>query len=352
MTASVLATAFVVFGLQQPDDRILNVQFQNGTYARVQVLEVRGEAARLRLLALDGSIEVKHELDEFESESAFRLQLAARPPKSFDDHFWLVRRAARLELPNEMSEHVARALERLHEKKSPEQARGLLESFASRQLRRWLGQAIESERIEDSVTLLERLSTRFANTVPEAELEEFAAAVEELENDRSARRRAERQARLDQKIRKHVEKRLEPIRRTVQRGDGLLRQAIAKSRQMTKSANLASKAIDTYRSAWRTASALQQKFPQDKPLAVEIESLANHLHDHSIRAALHAANTLTVRSDFVGAMEWVQQVLALDPSNREAREMRQTIAVAGAAASGPWGWGLGNGNPLTPGSGQ
>ncbi len=349
MTASLLVATIAVVGLQQqPDDRILNVQFQNGTHARVQVLEVRGEAAKLRILGLDGSIEVRHELAEFEPRSAFRLQEIARPPASFADHFWLARRAARLDLPEATMRHVVGALDRLGDAPDPVKSRRLVDAWAGRELQRWLRDAIENDRIERSVELLEQLSTRFPHTLSETELDEFATAVETLERDRSARRRAERQARLDQKIRSYVERRLEPIRRTVTKGDGLLRQAIAKSRQMTASANLATRAIETYRSAWQTASELQRKFPQDRPLAVEIEDLANHLHDHSIRAALHTAGTLAMRSDYLGAMEWVHQVLALDPDNAEARKMRQTITVSSAAASAPWGWTIGGGGTLVP----
>jgi len=68
-------------------------------------------------------------------------------------------------------------------------------------------------------------------------------------------------------------------------------------------------------------------------------SASPKFHDNGIRAALHAANMLTVQSDFKGAMEWANKILAFDPDNAEAKEMVRTIQVAAAAAGDTWGWG-------------
>ena len=332
MTASLLAASIAVLGLAQaqpprPDPKILNVQFTNGTFARVHVLKLEAERVQLRVLVLDGSIEVRHDLSDFEPDSAFRIELEARQPDSFADHFRMAQRAARLGLATAAGEQAMLALDRRFELESPDKARRMVESWATRRLESWLRESLEQRDLDESTHYLKLLSTRFGHAFPEARLDELATAVEQLERDRSARRRAERQARLDAKIRSFVERRLKPIRRAVQQGDDLLREAVGKSRSMTKSANLATRAIEVYRAAWRDAAKLQAKTPTDKPLVIEIEELANHLHDHSVRAALHAANMLTVRSDFNGAMEWVQRVLALDPTNAEAREMQRTIAA-------------------------
>jgi hypothetical protein len=68
------------------------------------------------------------------------------------------------------------------------------------------------------------------------------------------------------------------------------------------------------------------------------EPLVARIHDEGIAAALHAANMLTVRSDYKGAMDWAQRVLAFDPDNEEAKDMVETITIAEAAASSDWGW--------------
>ena len=50
---------------------------------------------------------------------------------------------------------------------------------------------------------------------------------------------------------------------------------------------------------------------------------------------------LVGRSGYLGAMDWVRRVLAMDPGNAEAKELQRTIAIAGAASTGGWGWGWG-----------
>ncbi len=326
--------------------KILNVRFVGGEFARVQVLELDDDRVKLRVLADESSMQVERKLADFDPHSAFRIELQARDPDSFEDHFSMARRAADLDLETAATEHAIHALGRLPDTPEAETRRKRLAFWATANLERWLERTIDAGDIEQSIRHLEVLSTRFSDHFPEERLDQLATRVLDLEQDRAAQRRAARQSRLDAQARRSIERRLAPIRRAVTRGDEFLRKAIASSRRVAESNRLATRAIKAYESAWRAAEKLQAKHPKNRPLCREIESIANHVHQHEIQAALHAASVLTVRGDFVAAMDRVHDVLALDPTHDEAREMRRAIAIAGAAASA--GFGLGQGPVVVP----
>ena len=328
-----------------PDQDILSVQFTNGTIARVRVLGMENGLIKLREIVLDGSMEVRHRLDEFEPSSAFRIELAARNPQTYEDHFAMAKRAAAFDLSNEAGQQVAAAMLLLEGQPDAASATMALRTWSANALEGWLRDAIQQRDLTDAMHYLTILATRYSDLRTEDQLGELALAVETLERDRAAKRQADRQARLDKRTLDGIERRLAPILKDIERGDELYRKAISKSGKMTQSAKLASQAIDAYRAAWSSSLALQKRHPEEQSLVVEIESIANHLHDHTILAALHAANLLAVRSDFLGAMERVQWVLAVDPTHADALEMQRTITIAGAAASSVWGVGWGDADP-------
>jgi len=106
-----------------------------------------------------------------------------------------------------------------------------------------------------------------------------------------------------------------------------------------KSARLAQAAIDAYRAAWSSVQALAERAPNDAALAEEAAEIGENAQERIVRAALHAANALTVQSDYRSALKWTEEVLAIEPEHREALDMRRTIQIAAAAAGNVWGWG-------------
>lgn len=321
------------------DPELISVRFKNGTLARVHVVGIQGERVELREFVFDGGMNVRHALDEFEPISAFRVELAARKPQSFEGHAAMARRAAELELPQRAVEQVGEAL--LHLGGDAEAARKSLElrSWLAQALEGWLHEATERGDLAGASQFLKLIATRYTDLRSEQQLEELALVLEALERDRAAKLRASRQERLDDRARADIARRLEPIREKVQLGDERYRDAIKSSARMTRSADLAAEAIDAYRDAWKASLELQRRHPDDEALVLEIESIANHLHDHAVLAGLHAAELLAVRSNYPGALEWVEQVLAMDPELPEALELKRTITLAKAAASAGWVWG-------------
>lgn len=342
MIASGLLTLLVVQqspDFNQPDPNLISVQFTNGTIARVKVLGIEGDRVALREIVFDGGMNVRHTLDEFEPSSAFRIELAARRPATFEDHSAMARRAAELGLPHQAVEQAGAALQLLGDYEDSMRESAQLRSWLVAALEGWLWEAVDRGDLAGASHYLRLIATRHSDLRSEQELEELARAVDTLERDRAVKRRAERQARLDDQARRDIERRLEPIREEVKRGDELYLAAIKTSGNMTRSAELSEEAVESYRDAWTAAAALQQRHPDDGALVIEIESIANHVHDHAILAGLHAADLLAVKSDFLSALEWVDKVLAIDPDHAEAIEMKRTIIIAKSAAAAWLNWG-------------
>ena len=72
-------------------------------------------------------------------------------------------------------------------------------------------------------------------------------------------------------------------------------------------------AVADYKAAWNLAQDLLKKNPDDQELQGELVAITDHLVDNALRAALHAANVLTLQSDYKGAMDWVNRILKFDP---------------------------------------
>ena len=341
-TATVLLVFFVssTTARAQEDAKTIAVQYKNGTNARVQVLGMEGDKVTLRILVFSGSMELKKRLSDFEPESGFRVEVEATKPTTYEAHLALAKKAAELQLLQPAGAQARAAVAAVAGKSDEEAKTQAVRAWGADTLEGWLHEAVRKEDLRDSEHFLKLLSTRLSDQRTEAQLDVLAGEVSGLRQKARDWRKAERQAKLDARARKAIDRKLEPIRGNSDRGDKLYRQAIAKSRQTTQSANLAEKAIASYRKAWRALESLQKKNKNDDYLAKEAEGIASHIRENAIQSALHTANMLCVRSDYKGALGWTAKILAFDPGNAEAKQLVQTIQIASAADS-EWGWGWG-----------
>jgi tetratricopeptide (TPR) repeat protein len=336
-TALLLLLSAVVLLPQDP--KTVSLAYKDGEAVTAQVLAVEGDYVRLKVLVLGGQMQVKRKLEDFTTASVFVIEREAKNPEGFDAHFQMAKRAAELGLVPQAGRECRAAVESI--KGKPEEAAKTKEvrTWAADALEKLLREALTGGRVQDAEHYLKLISTRLPECRTEEQLEELATAVDSLKDKDIAKKETARQSKLAANARTEIDRRLKPIKKQVEDGDKKQREAVRKSRYTVESANLCDKAIDLYRKAWKELEALVAKYPDDGDLATEVASLGAHLHDNAIRAALHAANMLTVQSDYKGAMEWANKILAYDPDNAEAKEMVRTIQVAQAAAAGEWGWG-------------
>ncbi len=313
----------------------ISVERTNGRTSRIQVLELKGDKVRFKVMVMGGSMEVTQPLSEFTPASAFRIEVAAADSDSYDDHFRLAKKAGRRRLLAPAGVQARDAVRCARDDQAKVTA---VRAWAADTLEEMLKESVDASDLSDANHYLKLLTTRLHDQRSEEQLDSYASLVAGLKLKIHEERLAQRQAKLDAKAQAAIQHRLKPIYAYIERGDKAQRQALAKSRNTSQSARLSESAIKSYKAAWKGAESLGKKHKGDAELGAELESIADRLHSSGIAAALHAANMLTVQSDYKGALEWTSKILAFDPGNAEAKAMVRTIQIAAAAASSQWGW--------------
>jgi tetratricopeptide (TPR) repeat protein len=331
---------FVLLALAPQDPKAtLTLTTVGGESVSAQVLEQKGDTARLKVFILGGNMTVTRKLSDFAPLSVFRIEMAARPPADFDSHFAMAKRAADLRLLTQAGYQARAAVESVKDATEQATKRKDVRAWAADTLESFVRSAIGDNRVADARHALKLLSTRLPELRTEEQLDALAGEVAAIEDRAVGERDAARNAKRDAQAREKMTKTLGQVREHLAKGDKAAREAIRKSGSTTQSTNLCEKAIDAYKAGWKKLQDVIEKAGDDPVLAEDASELGQQLHDRGIRAALHAANMLTVQSDYKGAMDWANRILAFDPDNAEAKEMQRTIQIAAAAASSDWGWG-------------
>lgn len=328
--------SFLQFAPQDP--QAVALAYKNGETVHAQLVELNGEDVKLKVFVMGGSMTVRRKLAEFQPSSAFVLELEAKPPKGFDEHFAMAKRAMELGLVPQAGIQARAAVESVKDPAQQELKRTEVRKWAADALEKMLQEAVSAGRLSDAQHYLKIISTRLSDQRTEEQLDALAASVEGLAASQGEKAMGERQAKLDAQTREKIANALKPIQKQIDAGDKSRREAVSKSRTTVASTRLVEKALDSYQAAWKALLALVEKYQDDAELSRAAEKMGEHIHDHAIQSALHAANMLCIQSDYKGAMEWTSRVLAFDPNNAEAKRMVQTIQIASAASSHRWGW--------------
>jgi hypothetical protein len=336
LSTPVLALLTLIPQGQQP--KTISVEYASGRTSRIQVIELKGEKVHFKVVVMGGSMELTRKLSDFKPASAFAIEVEGAGPNSFDDHFRLAKKAGRLRLLVPAGSQARAAVRCAGSDKAKVT---FVRAWAAGALEEMLKESVAAGDLNDANHYLKLLTTRLADQRSEEQLDSYASLVGGLKLKVREKRLAGRQAKLDAKAKEAIQRRLKPIYANIEKGDKTQRQALAKSRNTSQSARLSESAIKSYKAAWKAAESLGKKNKGDAELGAELESIADRLHSNAIDAALHAANMLTVQSDYKGALEWTSKILAFDPGNAEAKAMVRTIQIASAAASSQWGWGWG-----------
>lgn len=340
-TALFLMSLFVLApdAAEAPQDpKTLTLTTNDGETVKAQVLAITGDSAKLKVSVLGGTMTVTRKLADFAPLSVFRIEQVARPANDYDSHFALAQRAGELGLLPQAGAELRAAVASIADPAERTAKTQVARAWAADALETMTRQAVADGRLPDARHTLKLLSTRMADQRSESQLDALAGEVQALADRLEAERDQARQAKHDAQAMAKVAKTLDEVRGHIAKGDKLSREAIGKSRSTTQSANLCEKAVDAYRAGGKKLKEVLDLAAEDPVLAKEAGELSQRLHDHGIRAALHAANVLTVQSDYKGAMDWANRVIAFDPDNEEAKEMVKTIQMAEAAASNDWHW--------------
>ncbi len=317
----------------------LNVRMKSGQAVSGTLISLKGDVVKMRVNLLGGKTVVTHHLSDFEPASAWRIGVAANPPKDYYGHLAAAKAAAAASLLDEAGREAEAALKSVAGGDDYKQKEAAVHAWAADALEAGIDRALAENNLAGAHRCLMLLTARLSDQRSEEQLHAIAVKVEAAESARTAARHESHDRRADDGQRRMVEQHLKPIQKEIAKADKYLGEAIRKSSSTAQSAKLCDSAVNEYTKAWKATTKLKGKYPDDDHLAMVAAEMTHHIHDNAIRAALQAANVLTTQSDYKGAMDWAQRILAFEPGNKDAEEMVKTIQQASAAASGQWRWG-------------
>jgi tetratricopeptide (TPR) repeat protein len=310
----------------------VSVTTKEGRSGRVQVLGLKDGQAKLKVFAMDGEITITRPLDHFEPVSAFMIQVRATDPKTFEQHFELAKAAAKLDLLPQAGNQLREAAKAAGSGPDAEAKRNQAASWAADELERRINAAVGAGDLATADHCLDILTTRLPDQRTEDQIAKLTASVDQLRDAADAKKASERSAKRAASQQAALEKKLEPIRSKLAQGDKEYAKAVSQSKNTAASARACEAAVSQYKEAWKQAQDLTKASPDDIELQTEVAELSDAIVEHGLRAALHAANVLTLQSDYKSATDWVNRILKFDPDNEAAKEMLETIQVAQAAA--------------------
>jgi len=311
----------------------ITVETLDGKVMQVEVLGIEGKRARLKMFIFDGEATLLRNLSEYTPESAFLIERAAANPVSFEDHFALAKRAGELSLIPQAGSSARLAVKVAATGADGEAKKKQVQAWAADVLERVIGEAVAAGDLDRASDCLDLLTTRLPEQRTEEQLEKIAESVAVLREGVESKEAAEREAKLDEKAKADLAKKLEPIKKKSASGDKKLTKALAQSSSTAASARGCDSAVDDYKAAWKLTQELLKAHADDEAVQTSLAPIADHLVASALRAAMHAASVLTLQSDFKNAMEWVDRVLKFDPGNSEATAMKATIEAASAEAA-------------------
>jgi hypothetical protein len=330
----------LALALAAQDSKPIHVKTKAGKEASVQVLGLEGTKAHLKVFAMGGEVTLKRDLSEFTPESAFLIEMRATNPTTFEQHFGLAKKAAEMGLLPQAGGQARAAAKAAGEGPAGDAKELELRSWAAGALEKFIAVAIAAGDVETARDGLTILTTRLADQRTDEQLAKISASVEMLSQSVATKHASDRAAKRDAARRADLDKKLETIRATAEKGDKALAGAYSDARKTAQAVKSVEQAIDHYKSAFNKAKELAEANPNDSELATEVAALCDQMADSAIRGALHAASLLTTQSDYNGATEWCNRILKFDPENAEATAMLQTIQIASAeAGSRDWRYG-------------
>lgn len=342
MTHSVLlpsvAALLCILPVQDPEPTAFTL-VSGGTITG-RALAVEGETAVIRATIMGGSATIRRPLADFEPLSRYLIRLQASPPQDFEGHFAMAQYAHELGLLAQVGEHAGRARALAEEDESGAQ-RARLDAWVADALESAFDTALAQGDLTAARRRLRLLATRVPAERTEDQLGAMFDRLAAAEEEKRAARRAAAATREASARRAEQEQQWQRIVARVEEADALVREGLRQSRRTVQATRRYERAIETYRAAWQALEGLLAQRPDDAELQERAGRLGERIQSSAAEAALHAGNALTVQGDYRSALDWANRVLAMDPGNRDAKELIRTIQIA-QAASGAWGrWGGG-----------
>jgi len=321
--------------LLAPAQGIRTYVLKDKTEIRAEVLGLEGESVRLRAHVTGGTAETTRKISDFVPHSAFNLLRATSPADDVQAHVKLAEFAIENGLVDAARRELLKARDLANDQRLAPDFEHRLVARAVTVLDRLLRQMLEDGRIQDARFIVSQILSANPSRLTDAQKAEFVDLVEGTVEKRKEDAARAKEARADAASSARREQSLEPVRKTVDRGKSMHRQALLASDKAARAIGAFDQAIQAFDSAEKGAGKLMEGSPDDRVLADEAHALVAEAQEYRTSSLLSQASLYVVRSNFNAATGNVNRILADDPENAQALAMRARIELA--ANEGDWG---------------
>ena len=301
---------------------------RNNDVVQARVISVEGDRVRMEVPLGNGSAEVRRPIADFTPASTFRIVAAASPPpETADDHLRLASVAASNELIGAANVELNAARKLAEDPMVGAAVESRIASQSAVVMETMVRERIKAKDPAGARRAIDELVARYPDSEPASRKPELLADVSRLEADLQAARQQDAAMKAAQKR----QKTLDTIHQKLQAGDEVNRKGLLSSRNVPEARRLFLTAAGLYESGLKTAEKFATEEPQVEPGVTgshATHELVKQARTSTAGALLNAASLYLIQSQHRQALTQVNHALAVDPQNREAKDMRARIEVA------------------------
>ncbi|MBI3820463.1 MAG: hypothetical protein HY286_17370 [Planctomycetes bacterium] len=304
---------------------------KNNERLKVTEIGVHGEIVHLRVRVSGGTAEIERRIDEFEPHSGYKILAAVANKQSADDRLNLAAFAARNGLVSAAERELALARNLAHDPALGKDIENEIIEKGAAALEQLFKDALKKNELSKARRYLSEMCVKYpgAESARRAEslLSELASAEDRTRVDAAAQSAAREAA----ATRARRESLLSPIRKHLVDGADANKKGLLASKRIGEALGFFGSARDEFASAFTEAEKLLKDRKSDPELAGLASALQQLARNDLVDTLLNAGSLATVQGDFRGAIGRVNEAIAYDPANRDARDLRARIEIAANA---------------------
>lgn len=316
------------FALPQSSDSLGTYLLESGQQIRGRIAAIEGKEVKLKVPIGGGHYLQRIAFDRFTAPSRYRIRRALSRDDSAQDHVELAKFAVEVGLPAVAKRELGRARElaKNHDL-APELDAAIAESGAELLLK-LAGQMLDKGRLTQARRYVSLIFVRYPDSRVASRKDALLKILDDASERIAAGRAAEKKRHADSVRAKKRDKLIASVEKHVRSGIDANRKGLLASKSVSRAKALFLRALRHYDRARLTASRELRKNANDRDLQEALGDVVARADSSSIEALLNVASLSTIRGSFNQALGYVNRILASDPRNRDALDMRARIEIA------------------------
>lgn len=332
MKTLLLCCALSLFSNNGPRSYLL----KDKTVIEAEILAIEGEDVRLRFHTQGGSGIVTRKLADFTPASQFNIKRAVTDKNDLEGHLALAEFAVQngLIAAGRRELFAARKLAQDHgiapelEDKLIDEAvqiiegllRGMIAEGKTKDAKHLLREMMQAPRLSDAQKQELVDLVHGSNTAPTQAPSNTPKGASETSTSEPTSESTELST-AENRV-------LKPLQERLTRGKGYEKKALLNSRSQSSALNEYKRAIREFESIDKNISRILKRPTSSSNLVIALQSLGKETEEQLISSLLGEASIYMTRSSFNDALGDIGKVLAIDPQNQQALDMRARIEIA------------------------